>query len=260
MNERKNLLSIGEMAKYTGAGIKALRYYDRINILKPAYVDPETERRYYSFNQTYLVELIKFCVELDVPLKELSEFIDGQETINLQDFLSHGKEAALKKMAALEKGLQFINCMEEKIISQEDCPLGQIYTREHPEKIFYVMPCEKTFDNVGLYDLAKSFIDAPFYEDSGMLEYGFLYEYSPTVIHRHVFAEVPQDNPLINCITIPAGNYYCKQSDNSLIEQSVEVFKGYLSDGDSFIAIETEVFSSKLNINKPLNELRVIAL
>ena len=260
MNEKKNLLSIGEMAKYTGAGIKALRYYDRINILKPAYVDPETERRYYSFNQIYLVELIKFCVELDVPLKELSKFIDGQETMNLQDFLSHGKEAAQKKMEALEKGLQFINFMEQKLISQEDCPFGQIYTREHPEKIFHVLPCEKTFDNIGLYDLAKSFFDAPYYEDSGMLEYGFIYEYSPFVINRHIFAEVPQDNPLISCKTIPAGNYYCRQSNNSLIEQSAEVFKDYFSSRDSFIAIETEIFSGRHNINKPLNELRVIFL
>jgi len=39
-----------------------------------------------------------------------------------------------------------------------------------------------------------------------------------------------------------------------------EIFKDYLESGNSFIAIETEVFSGKLNINKPINELRVIGL
>ena len=35
MNEKEKLLSIGEISKMTGAGIKALRHYEKINILKP---------------------------------------------------------------------------------------------------------------------------------------------------------------------------------------------------------------------------------
>jgi hypothetical protein len=36
MKTKNELLSIGEMAKYTNTGIQALRYYERKNILKQA--------------------------------------------------------------------------------------------------------------------------------------------------------------------------------------------------------------------------------
>ncbi|MCL2222593.1 MAG: MerR family DNA-binding transcriptional regulator, partial [Oscillospiraceae bacterium] len=52
MSKKSGLLSIGDISKFTGVSIKALRYYERIGILKPAYVDPDSLYRYYNFNQT----------------------------------------------------------------------------------------------------------------------------------------------------------------------------------------------------------------
>ena len=43
--KKKNLLSIGELSKITGVHIKALRYYDSLGILTPAYVDPDRRTR-----------------------------------------------------------------------------------------------------------------------------------------------------------------------------------------------------------------------
>lgn len=256
------MLSIGEISKLTGAGIKALRYYERINILKPAYIDPNSGYRYYSFNQINLVYLIMFCIELDIPLKELPEFIDGQNTVNYRAFLAHGKEVAQEKMRTLKKGLRFINFFEQKLALQEEYPLGTIYTRELPEKYFYIMPYGQTFESVDQYEVAKLFLDAPNYEDDDneWLEYGLLYERSFNQILRCVFVEVPQDKANLNCKGIPAGTYYCMQSDANQIEQARSVFKGYLEGKNSFIAIETEILSDKYNINKPINELRVIEL
>lgn len=42
------LLSISELAKLRQVTTETLRYYDRIGLLKPVYVDPETNYRYYS--------------------------------------------------------------------------------------------------------------------------------------------------------------------------------------------------------------------
>jgi DNA-binding transcriptional MerR regulator len=259
---KNNLLSIGEISKYTGAGIKALRYYERINILKPAYVDPDSGYRYYSFNQTYLVSLIMFCIELDIPLKELTEFIGEQDTIDIQAFLTHGKEAAGKKMKALEKGLRFIDFVQHNIALQGKYPLGQIYTRELPEKPFYVIPCEQTFENADQYEMSKLFNDIPYdeYEDYERLEYGFLCEYTPSGVERYVFVEVPPGKVNANCKIIPGGQYHCRQNDTGQIEQAGDIFKDYLAGRDSFIAIETEVFCGKVNVSKLINELRVIAL
>ena len=45
----KNLFSIGEVSK-----IKALRYYHKMGILIPRYIDNTTGYRYYSINQFIL--------------------------------------------------------------------------------------------------------------------------------------------------------------------------------------------------------------
>jgi len=265
MSRKNKLLSIGEISKLTGVGIKSLRYYERINILKPAYVDPNSGYRYYSFNQTNLVYLIMFCIELDIPLKELPELIDGQNTMDYRALLAHGKEIAQKKIKTLEKGLRLINLFEQELDLQEKYPLGPIYTRQFPEKYFKIIPYGQTFEDVDQYEVAKLFLDAPYYEDDGnewLVEYGLLCEYLPSGTHRYAFIEVPQDKANESCKVISAGKYYCRQSNFTQIEQAGLIFKDYLEGRDSFIAIEAEVFSGKLNINepKPTNELRVIGL
>lgn len=65
---KKNaLLSIGDFSKVTGVGIKALRYYDEIGILTPAFIDSNSGYRYYSFHQKAVADAIQFCVELGIP-------------------------------------------------------------------------------------------------------------------------------------------------------------------------------------------------
>ena len=49
---KKNaLLSIGDFSKVTGVGIKALRYYDEIGILTPAFIDSNSGYRKYAVHQ-----------------------------------------------------------------------------------------------------------------------------------------------------------------------------------------------------------------
>jgi len=221
--------------------------------------------RYYTFNQTNLVFLISFAVELDIPLKELSKFIEGQDTMDYKSFLAHGKEMASKKMKALENGLKFISLLEEKIAMHENHSIGRYYSRQFPEEFLFLLPYDKTFENADPYQIAKLFYDVPIEENednyySGLLEHGLLCEYSPNVVSRYVFVELTKEMATNECKVIPAGEYPCRQSDESQIEQATEIFKDYLADKDSFIAIEIEVFTGKSNINKPINELRVIAL
>ena len=261
--DKGKLLSIGEISKLTGAGIKALRYYERINLLKPAYVDPGSGYRYYLFNQTYLVGLIQFAVELDIPLKKLSEFIDEDGSLDLNAFGVYGKKVTEKKITALQKGLKFIELFGQKIASELKYPFGQIYEKDYPEKIFYTIPCQNNIADLYRYEVAKLLLNLPFYEDyeetpDMMPEYGFLYESTPEGIKRCIFIETPENKIYENCKRIPAGRYYCRQSKSSRIEHSAEIFKDRLCGGSSFIAIETEIFSDKLNINNPTNELRVI--
>ena len=82
--EKNKLLTVGEMSKFTGAGIKALHYYEQINVLKPAYTDSMTGYRYYSLDQAQFIWIIMYCVELGIPLKDLPEFTDTDNTIDFR--------------------------------------------------------------------------------------------------------------------------------------------------------------------------------
>ena len=266
MNDKGKLLSIGEISKLTGTGIKALRHYEKINILKPAFVDSETGYRYYRFSQTHVVELIRFAVELDIPLKELTEYVDEQGNIDFEAFIARGNIVVREKMKILEHALRFFDFFDEKLALQKEHTIRQKYTRRLPRKIFYTIPYEKSFDDADRHEVAKLFLDMPYDENSevegGWVEYGFLSEHSAKGIKRYVFVEVTQnmslDNPNFERKIIPAGKYSCRQDDENQIEQAREIFHDYLAGKDKFIAIETEVYFCKFNINNPVNELRVI--
>ena len=45
------MLKIGEFSKLTKTTIKALRYYDKLGLLKPAFTDSTTLYRYYTEEQ-----------------------------------------------------------------------------------------------------------------------------------------------------------------------------------------------------------------
>lgn len=94
--EKRKLLSIGEFSSLSGINIKKLRYYDRIGILKPAYIDEETNYRYYTFVQKYIAEIIIFCSELDIPFKNIGRFIDKNNNINYEEIASYGKKISCK--------------------------------------------------------------------------------------------------------------------------------------------------------------------
>jgi len=259
MRRKNKLLFIGELSKLTGASLRSLRYYEKINLLKPTYVDPDSGYRYYSLDQTPLVELIMFCIELGIPLKELAKFTDADDTIDFRAFLAQGKEIAGEKLQKIKQGLHLIQKLEERIDLAELYPVGQVYERELPQKYIYAKPCDMSLKDLDLLDVFASFSDMPYaeHEYDDLPEYGFLCEHTPKKTSCYVFMEVPKH--MANK-TIPAGTYTCRQNEQAQIGQSCEFFKEHLPGKTSYLAVETEIFTGKHKISRPLHELRVIEL
>jgi hypothetical protein len=169
-------------------------------------------------------------------------------------------------MKILERALKFFDFFEEKLALQREYVMKEIYTRNLPRKIYYSIPYENTFNDMDMVSIAKLFLDMPYDEESevdgGWVDYGFMSEYSDNGIRRYVFIEATQDtlwnSSAFERKIIPAGKFYCRQNDRTQIEQAPEIFKNYLDGKTNFIAIETEIFIGKFNINNPVNELRVI--
>lgn len=75
------LLSIGAFAARARLSAKALRLYDRLGLLVPAYVDEASGYRYYRASQTERARLVALLRQLDMPLARVAEVVaaDGPE-------------------------------------------------------------------------------------------------------------------------------------------------------------------------------------
>ena len=104
----QGLFFIGEISKMMGVSVKSLRYYEQLGLLIPAYVNLSTNYRYYSFKQLYLIEIIQTCLDIDIKLRNLTQFIEDG-VVDYEGLLAFGKKIAEEKLASVTKGLQFID-------------------------------------------------------------------------------------------------------------------------------------------------------
>ena len=71
----RDLLTIGAFAARARLSAKALRLYDRLGLLSPAYVDEATGYRYYRAGQVERARLVAMLRQLDMPLARIAEVV-----------------------------------------------------------------------------------------------------------------------------------------------------------------------------------------
>jgi DNA-binding transcriptional MerR regulator len=69
-------LSIGQVARLAGVTPKTLRHYDRLGVLRPADVDPDTGYRWYVPAQVEQVRLVRRLRALELPLEDVRRLLD----------------------------------------------------------------------------------------------------------------------------------------------------------------------------------------
>lgn len=74
----ENLMSVHEVAEFTGITARTLHYYDEIGLLKPAKV---TDAGYRLYDDTALCRLQNILLfrELEFPLKEIRTILDSPD-------------------------------------------------------------------------------------------------------------------------------------------------------------------------------------
>ncbi|WP_246204744.1 MerR family transcriptional regulator [Streptomyces tailanensis] len=73
-----DLLTIGTFAARARLSAKALRLYDRLGLLTPAYVDEVNGYRYYRADQVERARLVALLRQLDMPLARIAEMVELQ--------------------------------------------------------------------------------------------------------------------------------------------------------------------------------------
>src|SRR6476469_4835351 len=75
------LLSIVRFAQLTGLTAKALRHYDEVGLLRPAYVDDFTGYRWYALDQARDAVAIRRLRSFELPLDEIAEVLGDEELV-----------------------------------------------------------------------------------------------------------------------------------------------------------------------------------
>ncbi len=261
--ENGELLSIGTISRLSGAHIKSLRYYDRLGILKPAYTDLHTGYRYYTFSQLSVIDAIKICVELDIPLKDFNHFIDKDGgRIHYKELMEYGREIAEKKRKIIEEGLDFI------YETQKEIERAALY-KEPEQRIRCRLPERRWFletwegKNAGeKYDdgFTRLMLEAVGQGFSLGYEVGLAHFYHKGKREAYQFIEVQGEGKgsCKNFLQVSEGDYLCRQTKRGGIEKIRENFQEIDWASYEGIVVETELFTGEFNFKRPVYELQCL--
>jgi DNA-binding transcriptional MerR regulator len=121
-------MPIGEFAKCTRLSYKALRLYDQMGLLVPAFVDEQSSYRYYSETQLEKAKLIGLLRQLEMPLNQIAEVLalSGAEA-------SHVVARYWLTIEAKVSSKRQLVHMLENYLHQKGESMYEVLTRETPE-------------------------------------------------------------------------------------------------------------------------------
>jgi len=94
-------LSIGKMAKLNNVTVETLRHYDKIGLLRPAFIDETSGYRYYNIKQSAVLDMILYMKALGMPLETIKEQFDKEDIEIIKQMLNEQKLSTEKKIKEL---------------------------------------------------------------------------------------------------------------------------------------------------------------
>lgn len=208
----KHLLTIGEVSKMKNMTTKALRFYDKIGLLKPYSVDQINQYRYYHPDQLMHLDIIKAARNLEISPNELIPLFSRQDSAGLVALLQAQREKALEKLQKLQNVLTGIDHIQNNMLAAEkSIACDTVYTREIPQRHILTRPWLEADDPQNIQN-AFSALDILVDELDGIATYesGVLYKISNhNTLPDKLFTTVAKPVRSEYYDSIPEGTYLC---------------------------------------------------
>ncbi len=256
----QSYLSIGEVAKIRNIDVQSLRYYEKLGILIPAYVNPENGYRYYSLEQIMVLDTIILCIDLGIPLKKLKEYVDDSGQLEFERLLNDGRKLAEEKINKINAGINSIDRTLKHIHAQQAFQGREgFYTRYIFARYIISIPCEEKLDartyekNLSrLFNIAK---------ENGLhasFPHGIISTYTDGKYqHSRMFMETATGNsPEIE--TLSAGNYLCFQEAREIHSNPTAVFPGESFDGKQVDVIVSSMSPNTYKYDQVIMEFQML--
>ncbi len=234
-----------------------------MGILTPAFVDPKSGYRYYTFCQKAVVDAIQFCVDLDIPLKQFKAYTNETASwIRYKELVERGTELVEEKIRSMQERLALLKDMQAEIERSEknyqsDTPA--LYRL--PERACWISPFEGLLGCNEANELMKRLIMDIFRHGLKLGNAnGSLLLKKKNRWTQYLFVDLDittartaeQDEILY----IPAGRYLCRKVGHSGIHQVWDWCRPYLSEEQIGLVIETELFVGDYSFLEPVLEQR----
>ncbi|MCI5493662.1 MAG: MerR family transcriptional regulator [Lachnospiraceae bacterium] len=237
---KKKYLTVSELARLRNTTAETLRYYDRINLLKPEYVSEETGYRYYSIRQYEKLGTILELRSLKMPLEQIVEYFHNR---NLKKSAELLQEYQKKLEDDIRHYMELNEILKEKvdfIQSLDHLELNRVEVQDISDR--YMISFGEQAGGREAHAYAYTKLEgclndevAPIlasdrvgvYSDERLLEKSDAYIPS----YPMLLVKENTDNPHIQ--KIPGGKYACMHYANGTLERydsSFEIIKKYLTD------------------------------
>lgn len=254
--------TISEFAKLRNININSLRYYEKIGVLRPCYVDKKTGYRYYSPEQVSILDVILLCINFGMPLKELANHINNNDTIDNKELFETGKKIAQERiedfrmeLSKIEYTLRYLNNNEqfsgETGFYRRTIPERKIIIRDYGGDLSDVRKIE--MESGELYNYAQSKKYSPVFPA------GLLISYGSGTPKAKIFFEIVRKNIKDKyAVIIPAGEFQCCQVDLNPeinIQQVIDITYGTGRKEDIIIS---NMLLEKYQIGTKKSELQML--
>lgn len=266
--------SIGETARINNVSIQALRLYDRMGLLKPAYVDQESNYRYYTMDQFIFLDLIRHTKQVGTPLKELKDVFHNKDVDTLLEHIRKQEAALESEILRLKKVSMFLESIGDKIeYATKLEKTNEIFYRDVEKRLVaYVGINEenrdtdteikfRNLDNIlNGYDIMLGgetgyFVDLDLLLNKGTLQYDKFYTTLCGANKKSLKGKV-------DIHEIPRGKCLCIIYSNEERERALEKLRQYVLDNKietKGIGYETHLFNTLEHVESDeiLNEFQI---
>ena len=219
--------SIGEMSKLQNISVQTLRYYDKIGLLKPSYIDEKSRYRYYSAKHFVILNSIKQCKAMGLSLDEIKELIKNYTSFDsILNIISKQKEMIDTKIKELNTVKNNIGFLEKRIKNSLEEGINDVFIKHNQERKFIKYNNTKRYTEEFEINLSEILVSMEQKYSSSNRELAFAVSYEDI----KKYDELIYNNMLINAfecvtnndnlITLPKGEYITLNFDDDYNDTS----------------------------------------
>ncbi|MFA9556545.1 MerR family transcriptional regulator [Evansella sp. AB-rgal1] len=209
------MYTIGRFSKICNVPVKTLRYYDDIDLLKPSYIDYETNYRYYDYDKMEAVKIIMLLKSLDIPLADIKKIIVSADQIQWNNIFEQKISELEKQKEQITREIEEIKhlklqsnangwIIQGRILSEcffENREETLVYTLRRKIKIQYVdMLVKNLYDQVYAFNLEVNGHLMAIFHDRNLKD---------KEADVEMLIPVKNSNDIDGCKIIAKGNYAC---------------------------------------------------